>query len=120
MEVTLESGDLTQRLLIEQDVGTEFDTTGTRIPDWEVWTGLEASSGYVWAAFTQLRGRELERAMLQFPEATHLITVWYVAGITPLKFRGKLGTRIFNFGVVNNVHEAGVKLEILAAEIVAI
>lgn len=111
-DTDIDAGKLTQRLAIEQDVGTSLDATGQHVEDWQAW-GSPATRA---AAVRQLSGREVERAAMLYAEATHLITLRYVSGITPVKMRGKLGTRVFNFGAVNNVNEANIKLEILASE----
>ena len=111
-DTRIEAGELNREMAFESDVGTLLDSAGQHVEDWQAW----GSPATRWVGLRQLSGREIERAAMLYAEATHLITLRYVSGITPVKMRGKLGTRVFNFGAVNNVNEANIKLEILASE----
>lgn len=116
MESTrIEAGQLNQEIALETDVGDEFDGHGQHVEDWQPW-GTPASR---WCAVEQLSGREIERANMLNVEATHRITMYWVPGLTAVKMRGKIGSRIFNFGIVNNVLEANVKAVITACERIA-
>lgn len=116
-DTDIEAGELDKRINLEQDVATASsnNTTGEHVPNWQAWS-VQPSA---WASIRQLSAREIERAMTLQIEATHLIKIRYVPGVTPNRMRAKLGTRIFDIGGVNNVNEANVKLEITACERIA-
>jgi len=116
-DTLIEPGALKKRLLIEVDVGTSTDNAGQHIENWQPWTGVP--EGKIWAGIRGVSGREYERASQMQVYATHTITLRWVPGLTAVKMRGKLGSRIFEFGWVNNVEEANVKAEILAIERIA-
>lgn len=115
-DIDVDAGTLTLQMRIEEDVSTDDtnNTTGERVSEWRPW-----GSGAFWCGRRQLRGREVERAMLQYAEATHLITMRYVSGIRPLRFRGWIGDTVYHFGVVDDIDGRHIKLEIMAAEKVA-
>lgn len=112
----IESGDLNREFVFEQDVATDADnnTTGEHVPDWQPF-GPE----FIWGSLRQLSGREIERAMTLQIEATDLITIRYLSGVTAKRMRAKLGSRIFEFGFVNDIEDAHIKLEILCCERIA-
>lgn len=114
-DTDVDAGKLTKRMDFEQDIGTGLDSAGQHVPNWQPW----GTPSTYWVGVRQLGGREIERAAMLYAEATHLVTMRYVAGVTPVKMRGKVGSRVFNFGAVNNVDEANIKLEILACERIA-
>lgn len=116
-DITIEPGEMKLRLTLEQDVGTATDTAGQHVEDWQPWPAEETQTR--WCAMTQLSAREIERAAMLYAEATHKIWMRYLPGLSPVKFRGMIGARVFNFGAVNNVDEANIKLEILACERIA-
>lgn len=110
----IEAGRLNREMEIQQDVGTEVGTTGNTVPDWQPWPNEDAPLR--WVSLEQLSGREIERAAMMQVEATHRIEMYWVSGLSAVKFRGVIGSRIFNFGIVNNVDDANIKLEIVACE----
>ena len=114
-DTRIEAGELNVEMAFESDVGTDETSVGEHVPDWQPW-GTPTTR---WVGVRQLSAREIERAAMLYAEATHLVTMRYVAGVTPVKMRGKVGSRVFNFGAVNNVNEANIKLEILACERIA-
>lgn len=114
-DTRIEAGELNVEMAFESDVGTSLDSAGQHVESWTAW-GTPSTR---WVGVRQLSGREVERAAMLYAEATHLITMYWVAGVTPVKMRGKIGSRVFNFGVVNNVNERNIKLEILACERIA-
>lgn len=111
-DTDIDAGRLTKRMALEQDIGTETDSTGKKIENWQPY-GTPSTR---WVAVRQLSGREIERAAMLQVEATHEIEMYWLAGLSAVKFRGKLGSRVFNFGIVNNVNEANIKLLITACE----
>lgn len=111
-DTRIEAGELNVEMAFESDVGTTLDSAGQRVEDWQPW-GTPATR---WVGVRQLSAREIERAAMLYAEATHLVTMRWVSGVTPVKMRGKVGSRVFNFGGVNNVEERNIKLEILACE----
>lgn len=119
-EVTIEPGQLNLQLTIEEDVGADAGNLQGHVHDWQPWADFPNP---LWAGMRQLSGREQERAAMLEVTATHMITMRYFPGLTAVKMRAKMErgetTRIFNIGVVNNVNEANVKLEILACERIA-
>lgn len=116
-DTRIEAGRLTQEMNLEQDVGETLDSSGKRIEDWQPWP--DAGTQTRWCGVRQLSGREIERAAMMNVEATHEIEMYWISGLSPSRFRGKLGTRVFNFGIVNNVNEANIKLLITACERIA-
>lgn len=113
----IESGSLTCEITLQVDVGTGVTAAGQPVNDWQ---DIDSADGPVrWAGIRQLSGREYERANQMQIYATHMITMYWEAGITAVKMRAKLGERYFQFGVVDNVDEANIKLEILAIERIA-
>ena len=111
-DTDIDAGKLTQRLAIEQDVGTSLDATGQHVEDWQAW-GSPATRA---AAVRQLSGREVERAAMLYAERHAFDHAPICVGNHAGQDAGKVGARIFNFGAVNNVDEANIKLEIPASE----
>lgn len=116
-DTRIEAGELNRQITIEEDVGADAGNLAGHVHDWQPWA---AFPGPIWAGLNQLSGREQERAAMLSVMADHLITMRYMSGITAVKMRAKLvrgaSTRIFNFGVVHNINEADIKLEIIACE----
>lgn len=112
-----EVGELNKRILIQIDQGTARTAAGDPVEDWVTWSGL--SDGYCWASIRQASGREVERAAQQQVYATHVITTRWIPGLTPVDMRATLNSRIFDFGIVENVEEANVFARITASERIA-
>lgn len=90
------TGSLRQKVTI-QSPPTGTGTRGERTGDW-------SDLATVRAHIEWLSGDEIIQAHQQVANATHRVTVRYLAGITPEQ-RLKAGTRYLYIGAVNNVDE---------------
>lgn len=113
--VRIEAGALNCEVILEQDVAAGDSTLHGHTPEWQE-IGDPATPEPRWMSIRQLSGRELERASMLVAEATHMLTMRWEAGITPVKMRGRFNGRYFHFGHVNNVDERNIKIEIIACE----
>lgn len=75
------------------------------------WTDVEK----MWAAVDPLTMREAFNLHVTFAEATHKVTIRYLAGVTP-KFRILFGERIFNINSIINVAERNEQLILTCSE----
>ena len=113
MTVLIEAGELDQEVIVQHDVGTDRDSNGQRVEEWEnFFVGKVAR----WAAVRQLRGYEADRADQMQVYATHMIVMRYFDGATPVKMRAMHRGKLYYFGAVNDVENKRVRLEIMAAE----
>ena len=102
-----------QRVTIQQATETA-DTAGGTTRSW-------SDVATVWAEVLPLGGGRIERLFanqLQ-AEASHRITIRYRSGVTTA-MRISYAGRVFNIRSVTNVNEAGVLLELLVEEGVAV
>lgn len=114
--VVIDAGELDQEIEIQIDQGETKTAAGQPVENWQpFFTGKTTR----WAGVRQLRGWEVQRAAQQQIYATHLITLRYFPGCTPLKMRAVHGSRIYDFQFVDDVENAHVRLEVTAAERIA-
>lgn len=117
METTdVEPGKLNKRVTVQLDTGTDKTLAGEHVENWVTWTALPNG---IWCAIRGLSGREVERAAQMQVYATLEITMRWVPGLTAVKMRAIEGSRIFDFGYVNNLNEEGIWAKILASERIA-
>ena len=90
---------------------TETDNRGQPVGDWD-------ATATVRLKIEPLTSRTAEYAHQLYELATHVLWLRYRSGVTSSQ-RLVVGSRVFNFGYVENVEESGRWLRILASEAVA-
>lgn len=114
----IEAGQLNCEVIIQQDIAEGDSSLKGYTPEW-VEFGQPETPVPRWVGIRMLNGREIERAAMLQVDATYMITMYWEPEITASRMRILFGSRIFNFGYVNNVDERNIKLEILASERIA-
>lgn len=104
----MRAGPLRQRITIEQRTLGASSETGEPL---RVWTTFTTA----WASVSPMSAKELFFAEAVTPEATHLITMRYQAGVTSamrVKHRG----RYLNIVSIRNIDERRREIELLCKE----
>lgn len=107
---TINAGELTKRVALQEFVTTGTDTRGQKTGTWTTYKS-------VWAAIETLDGRELEHARKIYADASLRVKIRYQSAATlNVKHRILFGTRVFNIGHTNNVDEIGESWILLCSE----
>jgi SPP1 family predicted phage head-tail adaptor len=106
--MVIAAGRLNKRVEIQEAAETT-DANGATSRTWSTWRRC-------WAAIETPSGRETLQSGSPTALLSHLVTIRYVAGVTP-KMRIKYGPRIFGIGSVVNVNERNEDLLLACAEV---
>ncbi len=102
-------GPLRHLLTIQTDEGTERNSVGEHVEDWQPW-------GEAWASIEPLSGREIESALQVAPRVTTKVTMRYQEGIHPGMRLVREGGEILHVEAVLNEGTANDTLVLLARE----
>ena len=107
------AGMLRHLVELQKDTGTTKDGHYQHNESWVAFDAIQ----YRHAWIRQVGGREVEKARQLFAEATHLVTIRHVSGLTPA-MRVKFGSKLFYIGAVNNLEQIGAFDELVCAELI--
>lgn len=104
---TIRSGKLRHMVQIQQITTGKGSSGGA--------TEVASTFANVWASIEPMSGREFFAAAQRHAEATHVITIRYLADIVP-KMRIVFGTRSFDIISALNDDELGKRLSLVCTE----
>ena len=110
MSIALESGKLRHRITIERQANPTSVVAGSKVQAWEALHTNVPASVEVSAARETYAADKIET------QATHVVSIRYMSGITA-KDRIKFGTRIFKIAGVVNVEERNITLKLFCHEV---
>jgi SPP1 family predicted phage head-tail adaptor len=101
-------GTLRHRITLQRAVESP-DSLGAMVETWQ-------NLANVWASVEPLSAREQFNLHSTYTEATHKVTIYYLAGVTA-KCRVLFGTRTFNIESVVNPEERNEDLNLICSEV---
>lgn len=99
---------LDKRVRVESSVVTRGASGGV-VKTWSLvavrWAGINGKAGMKQGA-TDVAGGDV-------PEATHVVTMHYMAGVTPTTHRIVHGSQVYEVLYVNDVMQQGIRMDLL-------